>query len=311
MVEKLYYNISEVAQICRVKDYNIRYWEKIFTQLTPQRRHIKRQYTKKNIEFIQVLRYLLAYKGLSLSEAQDEIKDNLSKYTIIIKENLNKAKTLGLDYEESLIVARQPKQKSSAETNLDPNLDEFISEFENINLTQEEIEIDKKIKKESQSQIEIQTEANKEDEFESQAQTEIQTEDDDSIFDDLLDLSFENVSTSSCDFKGSQEQPDLFEEQIATDSANKINTEVIEYTIDKDITSKNDDLIQSIAYSDIKVGDSDVNISFYKLSTERKKQIRIEIKNIQKDLMSVKSELKKLFSSLKEDSALGKFNSII
>ncbi|MDO4715398.1 MAG: MerR family transcriptional regulator [Bacteroidales bacterium] len=75
---KLYYSISEVAQLFDVAESVLRYWEKMFP------RHIKprkagrniRQYTKEDIEQIRTIQYLLKEKGLRIEAARTLLEKN-------------------------------------------------------------------------------------------------------------------------------------------------------------------------------------------------------------------------------------------
>ena len=74
---KMFYSISEVAQMFNVTETLLRYWEKEFPNIKPQKggRGI-RQYTKDDIEQIRLVHHLVKERGLTLQGARDMLKRN-------------------------------------------------------------------------------------------------------------------------------------------------------------------------------------------------------------------------------------------
>lgn len=74
---KLYYSISEVAQMFNVAETLLRYWEKEFPNIAPRKagRGI-RQYTKEDIEEIRLVYHLVKERGMTLQGARDVIRKN-------------------------------------------------------------------------------------------------------------------------------------------------------------------------------------------------------------------------------------------
>lgn len=75
---KLYYSISEVAEHFGVAETLLRFWEKEFPQqIAPKKagRNI-RQYTKEDIEQIQLVYNLVKVRGLKISAARELLKKN-------------------------------------------------------------------------------------------------------------------------------------------------------------------------------------------------------------------------------------------
>lgn len=72
---KLYYSISEVAQMFNVAETLLRFWEKEFPNISPRKagRGI-RQYTKEDIEEIRLVYHLVKERGMTLQGARDTIK---------------------------------------------------------------------------------------------------------------------------------------------------------------------------------------------------------------------------------------------
>lgn len=72
---KLYYSISEVAKEFDVAETLLRYWEKEFSNIKPQKtsRGV-RQYTKEDIEQVRLVYHLVKERGMTLQGARDAIK---------------------------------------------------------------------------------------------------------------------------------------------------------------------------------------------------------------------------------------------
>ena len=75
---KLYYSISEVAQMLGVNESLLRYWEDEFPQqLKPKRagRGV-RQYSAEDIEALKLIYHLVKERGMTLQGARQRLKDN-------------------------------------------------------------------------------------------------------------------------------------------------------------------------------------------------------------------------------------------
>ena len=72
---KLFYSISEVAQMLNVSETLLRFWEKEFPTIHPRKagRGI-RQYTKDDIEQVRLVYHLVKERGMTLQGARDMIK---------------------------------------------------------------------------------------------------------------------------------------------------------------------------------------------------------------------------------------------
>ena len=72
---KMFYSISEVAQMLKVSETLLRFWEKEFPNIHPQKvgRGI-RQYTKADIEQVRLVYHLVKERGMTLQGARDMIK---------------------------------------------------------------------------------------------------------------------------------------------------------------------------------------------------------------------------------------------
>ena len=77
---KLYYSIGEVAQMFNVSETLLRFWEKEFPTIKPQKagRGI-RQYTKADLEQVRLVYHLVKERGMTLQGARDAIRRDKSK----------------------------------------------------------------------------------------------------------------------------------------------------------------------------------------------------------------------------------------
>ena len=75
ILDKKYFSISEVSELCSVKAHTLRFWENEFKGLKPiTRKGNRRYYQKKDIEMIRKIQALLYEEGLTISG----VKRNLS-----------------------------------------------------------------------------------------------------------------------------------------------------------------------------------------------------------------------------------------
>lgn len=81
--EKLYYSISEVAEMFEVNQSKLRFWEKEFKQLKPRRTGKgTRTYTKEDIQTIKQIKFLTENQKLKIDGAKrkmNEKKDLVEK----------------------------------------------------------------------------------------------------------------------------------------------------------------------------------------------------------------------------------------
>ena len=73
---KLYYSISEVAQITDVKPYVLRFWEKEFPLLKPKKnRGGNRTYQEHEIALINRIKHLLYEEGYTIEGARQKLRE--------------------------------------------------------------------------------------------------------------------------------------------------------------------------------------------------------------------------------------------
>lgn len=74
---KLYYSIKEVAEMFKVKESSLRYWEKKFPIISPKKAGGNiRQYREEDIENIRLVYHLVKEKGMTLEGAKQRLKQN-------------------------------------------------------------------------------------------------------------------------------------------------------------------------------------------------------------------------------------------
>lgn len=79
-IEKLYYSISEVADIIEETQPTIRFWEDKFSVLKPKKnRKGNRMFVKADIETLKLIKYLLRDRGYTIKGANEKIKRERKK----------------------------------------------------------------------------------------------------------------------------------------------------------------------------------------------------------------------------------------
>ena len=74
--DKLYYSISEVAEMTGIKQYVLRFWEKEFVLLRPKKNKAgNRSYQKKDIDLINQIKHLLYEDGYTIEGAKSRLRD--------------------------------------------------------------------------------------------------------------------------------------------------------------------------------------------------------------------------------------------
>jgi len=78
--EKLYYSISEVAEMTDVKPYVLRFWEKEFPLLRPKKnRGGNRTYQKREIALVSRIKNLLYEQGYTIEGARQKLSDTVGE----------------------------------------------------------------------------------------------------------------------------------------------------------------------------------------------------------------------------------------
>jgi DNA-binding transcriptional MerR regulator len=104
-IEKLYYTIGEVAKMFKVNTSLIRFWEKEFDIIKPQKnKKGNRLFTKEDVDNFYIVFHLVKERGFTLQGAKDKLKDNKEEtiQNIEIVSSLNKIKDFLLEIKKEL-----------------------------------------------------------------------------------------------------------------------------------------------------------------------------------------------------------------
>lgn len=74
--EKLYFRIGEVADLCRLPAYVLRFWETEFPQLKPTKSSTgQRMYRRRDVEHVVRIKQLLYSEGYTIAGAREHLKE--------------------------------------------------------------------------------------------------------------------------------------------------------------------------------------------------------------------------------------------
>lgn len=73
--DKLYFRIGEVATLCRLPAYVLRFWESEFPQLKPVKSSTgQRMYRRRDVESVLRIKQLLYEQGFTISGARQQLR---------------------------------------------------------------------------------------------------------------------------------------------------------------------------------------------------------------------------------------------
>ena len=73
--DKLYFRIGEVATLCRLPAYVLRFWESEFPQLRPVKSSTgQRMYRRRDVESVLRIKQLLYEQGFTISGARQQLR---------------------------------------------------------------------------------------------------------------------------------------------------------------------------------------------------------------------------------------------
>tara|TARA_Y100000746_G_C15418567_1_gene413312 strand:- start:47 stop:370 length:324 start_codon:yes stop_codon:yes gene_type:complete len=82
-IDKKYYSISEVSELCSVKPHTLRFWESEFKDLKPiTRKGNRRYYQKEDIKIIKRIQDLLYKEGLTISGVRKNLQSKNEDYSL-------------------------------------------------------------------------------------------------------------------------------------------------------------------------------------------------------------------------------------
>jgi len=75
--ERLYFRIGEVARLCRLPAYVLRFWETEFPQLKPSKSSTgQRMYRRKDVENVVRIKKLLYEEGFTIAGARQQLRED-------------------------------------------------------------------------------------------------------------------------------------------------------------------------------------------------------------------------------------------
>ena len=104
-IEKLFYTIGEVAEMFDVNTSLIRFWEREFDIIKPQRnKKGNRLFTKNDVDNFYIIYHLVKERGLTLEGAKRKLHDNredtINNFEVV--KSLESIKEMLLDVKEML-----------------------------------------------------------------------------------------------------------------------------------------------------------------------------------------------------------------
>lgn len=104
-INKVYFSIGEVAAMFKVNTSLIRFWEKEFDIIKPQKnKKGNRLFTQEDVDNFHIIYHLVKERGFTLQGAKDKLKNNKEEtiQQLEIIKSLNKVKDFLLQIKEEL-----------------------------------------------------------------------------------------------------------------------------------------------------------------------------------------------------------------
>jgi DNA-binding transcriptional MerR regulator len=87
--DKLYFRIGEVATLCHLPAYVLRFWESEFPQLKPVKSSTgQRMYRRRDVENVLRIKQLLYEKGFTISGARQQLRSETKSEIQYIRQGL-------------------------------------------------------------------------------------------------------------------------------------------------------------------------------------------------------------------------------
>lgn len=104
-IEKLYYSIGEIAKMFNVNTSLVRFWEKEFDIIKPQKsKSGNRMFTAEDVKNFRLIYHLVKERGFTLQGANDKLKQSKNEAFdhVEIIDRLSKVKSFLLKLKEEL-----------------------------------------------------------------------------------------------------------------------------------------------------------------------------------------------------------------
>jgi DNA-binding transcriptional MerR regulator len=103
LLNKKYYTIGEVTEITDLPAYVIRFWEKNFPSIVPQKARGRRYYKKEDIDKLNLIKKMLYTDKLSIKAAQNILyRSSPSKPRVIVSEPIQTHSVSSSDFTSNL-----------------------------------------------------------------------------------------------------------------------------------------------------------------------------------------------------------------
>ncbi len=104
-IEKIYYTIGEVAELFEVNTSLIRFWEKEFDILKPQKnKKGNRLFTRQDLDNLRIIYHLVKERGFTLQGAREKLRQNKEDVLrqVEIIDSLNRIREFLRDLKEQM-----------------------------------------------------------------------------------------------------------------------------------------------------------------------------------------------------------------
>ena len=104
-IDKVYYTIGEVAKMFNVNTSLIRFWEKEFDIIKPQKnKKGNRLFTQSDLDNFHIIFHLVKERGFTLQGAKEKLKKNKTETvdSVEMVKSLNKIKDFLLEIKDEL-----------------------------------------------------------------------------------------------------------------------------------------------------------------------------------------------------------------
>ncbi len=104
-IDRVYYTIGEVAKMFNVNTSLIRFWEKEFDIIKPQKnKKGNRLFTQSDLDNFHIIFHLVKERGFTLQGAKEKLKQNKTETvdSVEIVKSLNKIKDFMLEIKKEL-----------------------------------------------------------------------------------------------------------------------------------------------------------------------------------------------------------------
>lgn len=111
--DRLYFTISEAAELCLVQPHVLRYWERQFKGLSPVKRRGRRYFTSKDILYVRRIRELLYAKNFTIEGARAQLEQHATS-DMVVPRQMQDIVALAVDRLERVLSILNPSSEETA-----------------------------------------------------------------------------------------------------------------------------------------------------------------------------------------------------